>query len=154
MRNRHRGLTLLEVLLVIVIMAVVASVMGTGLVAQDAAGRLRAAVSDWRRIDHGARTTAAIEARRMTLRVLDDSTAVLRDAGATIRRWDWDSSVAVTMASRSGVAISDLWIDARGRSADYMVSVRRGARTKSIVLSGVTGAVIAEDEGVETGGAP
>ncbi len=121
--SSRRGLTLMEMLFTVVIMALVAGVLMVRLSGASRSTQLRAATANWLDLDRRGRLLAPREGpmalevdpdgRRLVLRRLDDESALF---SATL------PAFATGELSVSGD--DHVLIDRRGRSADYRMVIR------------------------------
>lgn len=135
------GLTLIEVMAVVTLLAIAAAIATAGLSSAHEAVQLREAVSVFRNADAQARFLAST-GDQVILRIGEESNTVeLRSDGMDeVRTFTLGTHVSAGLLDRAGVARIDVVrIDRRGQSTDYRVSLRVGERAETLRVSGLTG---------------
>lgn len=135
------GLTLIEVMAVVTLLAIAAAVATAGLSGAHEAAQLQEAVSVFRNADAQARFLAST-GDHVLLRIGEEpNTVELRSVGiGHVRTFTLGTHVSAGLLDRAGDARIDVVrIDRLGQSWDYRVSLRVGERTGTLRVSGLTG---------------
>lgn len=144
-RGRGRGLTLIELLAVVVILSMVAGVATVGLAATNDAAQLRAAVAGWQDLDARARITART-VRPVTLAMDPEGSrlvvraSVVGGVGELLAEYQFPRGATGHMEGDGPIDRID--VDRQGRSIDYDVAVTLGDRVNRFAVRGLTGAIL------------
>lgn len=146
---RPRAFTLVECLAVVALMALAVATLAVGIAPAAGESRLREARSMVLDLDARARVLSgwgepvvlAIAGGSVNVRVGTDPDPVLERALPA-------SLEAALLAPESRDVLPEVRIDSRGRGADYILSLRLGARRTKTFVAGLTGyAFAAKREG-------
>lgn len=138
-----RGLTLIECLAVVALLALALSTVAAGLTPSAADARLHDARMIFLDLDARARVLA-MQGESVVLRVSDGRVSVRVGSTATFER-DLPRTIEVVLTEPgTGTPIDDIQIDTRGRSPDYTLSIHSGGRHAQTLVSGLTGYVFGE----------
>ncbi len=135
----RRGLTLIEVLGVIVIVALVASVTTVGLAATHERSRLRDTAAQMRDLDGRARLLAATVGT-VVVSMADDGRRVELRAGG-VERDELLASLEIPINVTIEVDTDPVIFDRLGRSPDYTVTLEAGQYVERWQVAGLTGHV-------------
>jgi hypothetical protein len=148
-------MTLIEVLAVVCIIALAASVTMVGLIGASDEARLWAALDECRRLDARARLLACMEGPMLIVAENDPeglNVARIGAEGQPLMRaaapagWSWH------LRDPSGIERAAVSIDARGRSDDYVIQLLRPAAAdaraveRRLRVAGLTGWIQEADE--------
>ncbi len=135
------GLTLVEVLAVVLILSLAAGLATFSLAASSEAARLHAAISQWRDLDARARLHGRIR-EAVTMSLNDEGTAVrLHAIGSPEPLALVELPAGFTGQVRADPDGDSVTFDRRGRSADYQVELIVGNRTMRWQVLGISGLV-------------
>ena len=138
-----RGLTLIEVLTVLVILSMVTSMAATGLLRQSAGAQLQVALTDVAELDALARLTAPSLGPIALLHDAHELELRTRTSDELISRRVLAADL-ILRDTRSQGAITTLPFDSRGVSDDYLIEVRLGPSRMRMTVCGLTGWIVHE----------
>lgn len=145
--GRRRGLTLIELLAVVVILSMVAGVATVGLAGTSDAAQMQAAVAGWKDLDARARITAR-SLGPVTLAIDAEGTRLVVRAsgggggGGSERLAEYQFPRGATGHMEGEGPIDRIEFDRQGRSIDYEVAVALADRVERFSVRGLTGAVM------------
>lgn len=141
-KSTSKGLTLIEVLAVIVILALIMGAAVINLGATDSHAQTRAMMHDLRRLDRAARHLARTEGAALIEWSETEQQLVLRQprTGEVIRRVGWPQWMTVRMAGPSPSTDAPIAYDAAGRSEDLRIEIDADGRRLVLAIHGLTGA--------------
>lgn len=130
-----RAFTLIETLAVIVLLALIGTMIGTGLVHADDSGRFSATVAMIRDTDGLARMHARTAGRAVVMRLLSDP------ARLQLAQYEDEPLAERAVPKRIQVQISanNIVFDRSGRSIDYIVEISAGELRRRLEIRGLTG---------------
>ncbi len=148
-RRSRSALTLIELLAVVVIISLVASVGLVSLAAGGESDRLRASASAWRDLDAHARLLAQSQGA-LIMELNEDRTSVMLRA---VTNGDQDPRSEKTIhfpdgvtgelvESNSGDAWGGIWFDRLGRSSSYEAILNGPADPITWRVNGLTGLIV------------
>jgi prepilin-type N-terminal cleavage/methylation domain-containing protein len=140
---KARGLTLIELLAVVVILSMVAGVATVGLSATSDAAGLRAALAGWQDLDARARISAR-SGGPVTLALDQEQNALVLRRGAE-HLAEFQLPQGVTVHVESSGRPDRIEIDRHGRSIDYEVAITLGERVTRVSVRGLTGVFLEHD---------
>lgn len=138
---RRRAFTLVELLLVLVILGLAATIVGVRFSDSLTRARVDEAVLTWQRIDTHAR--AVSRTQELVLRVEGEATSqtIYLDTASGNQLRVWRLPVDVELASLSGQRIAELRYWRSGGSVDYRVTIRNRSYERRLLFAGGTGHV-------------
>lgn len=140
-RGRFRGLTLIELLAVVVILAMVAGVAVVNAGSMNASAELRAIARQWQELDARARLHARSDGP-VQMHIDSDNRAIRLVSAATNEQLafiDLPLGTTVRIQIAAAEPASHVTIDRTGRSGDYTASVERNGGKITWTIYGLTG---------------
>jgi prepilin-type N-terminal cleavage/methylation domain-containing protein len=141
-QTRRRGFTLVELLLVLVILGLAATIVGVRFSDSLTRARIDEAVLTWQRIDTHARAAARTQELVLRLENAGDSQTIFLDTVSGNQLRTWQLPVDVELASLNGQRIAELRYWRSGGSVDYRVTVRNHSYERRLLFAGGTGHVM------------
>lgn len=142
-RSARSGFTLIELVVVLTILGLAASIVTIRFAGPLREARVRAAIEQWRATDQVARLANRSGRVTVTLNKLGNRTqiTVQSDSGQILRRWPVDAPLNIELANVSGVAMNELVFESMAGSQDYRITVREATFSRSLDFAGGTGCV-------------
>ena len=148
----RRGLTLLEVLAVVVIASIASVVLLTSLASADRHAGILEAMSRWQDMDRRGRMFAHSESRAMILRIDHEDRALslrptnANDNSAALSKFELPSGLAIAFVDDERKPLPHVEMDRVGRSIDYTAIFTMDSRLIHRHVCGLTGWVLRKDE--------
>ena len=135
--------TLIELVVVLTILGLAASIVTIRFAGPLREARVRAAIEQWRATDQVARLASRSGRVTVTLKKLANRTqiTVQSDSGHVLRRWPVDAPLSIEIASLKGAALDELVYEPMAGSQDYRITVRESTFRRSLDFAGGTGCV-------------
>jgi prepilin-type N-terminal cleavage/methylation domain-containing protein len=136
------GMTLVELLLVLVLLAMVATMTTIRFAAPLQRQRVLSAVQQWQSIDFFARKLSRTSNVSIRVERLQDRSIVsIERDGILMRNWSVSLPMSIVAEDLSGKTLEDIRFDRAQGSMDYRVVVREGTVQTRIEVAGGTGRV-------------
>ncbi len=133
-----RAFTLMEVLAVVVLLAIGASVATVSLAGASDAAAAERAISLIRDADARARLLSA-RGQAVSLQVSDRTRIIVVTENGDRRTYDFADSSRLYLLDHDDHEITSVHFDARGRSQDYTVMCQSNTGTQRVRFAGLTG---------------
>lgn len=145
-RGRGRGVTLVEMLAVLVMLSAVGVLTLSGLGRADEQARLHRFAAQVQRLDQLARMECAQQGMVELAVDHEHNRIVLRDVDPDVVMRDFSIPTGVTleMCNAAGKSIHTVTINRPGRSVDYSVQAKTDGHKRSWSVAGLTGFIMRE----------
>ncbi|MFZ4081298.1 MAG: pilus assembly FimT family protein [Pirellula sp.] len=136
--------TLIEMVLVLVILGMVASLVAVRYAAPLQKARVRSVAEYWQGIEHNVRYLNRVSPIRITIQNKGSSTefTIRRDDDELIRRWAVDPPVSVSVTDKIGNKLDSIAYSIGQGSIDYKITFQDGSMSRSLTFAGGTGCVL------------
>ena len=142
-KSVRAAFTLIELVVVLTILGLAASIVTIRFAGPLREARVRAAIEQWRATDQVARLASRSGGVTVTLKKIANRTqiSIQSDAGHILRRWLVDAPLRIEIVSLNGVAKDELVFEPMAGSQDYRIVVRESTLRRSLDFAGGTGCV-------------
>lgn len=143
-RISRRAFTLVELVVVLTILGLAASIVTIRFAGPLREARVRGAMEQWRATDQFARQANRFGRITVSLQNAPNRThlTVQTDSGQILRRWPLDTPLSLAIAGlNDSVEVQELIFDPLSGSPDYRITIRESTFVRSLDFAGGTGCV-------------
>lgn len=143
-RNLRCAFTLVELVVVLTILGLAASIVTIRFAGPLREARVRGAMEQWRATDQFARQANRYGRVTVSLQNSQNRTLITlqTEAGQILRRWPLDTPLSIEIASLDGsVVLEELIFDPLAGSQDYRITIRELTFVRFLEFAGGTGCV-------------
>lgn len=137
--HTRRGVTLVELLVVLVLMGLAFAMLATGFAGTTTAARVHEAQGEIINLDQLARRAALADGSILTIDDSGHRVQVLDDTGSTLSEFECPPEVRIALRSTADRLLADIVFDTRGRCEDYVVTLESLNASTAWTVSGTTG---------------
>ena len=143
LRQKRSAFTLVELVVVLTILGLAASIVTIRFAGPLREARVRSAMEQWRATDQFARQANRNGRMKISLTTSDSRTLVTVQnvEGQIVRRWPIDRPLSIELTNLNGAATNELTFDTNSGSQDYRITIRESNYVRSLDFAGGTGCV-------------
>lgn len=141
--STRSAFTLVELVVVLTILGLAASIVTVRFAGPLREARVRAAIEQWRATDQFARQANRFGRVTVSLKRLQNRTLITiqTNTDKILRRWPVDAPLNIELANLNGVVSDELVFEPVAGSQDYRITVRESTFNRSLDFAGGTGCV-------------